>query len=179
MIKNLNSKIFKQLQSFKHEIYGLLIIAITILIIVFVLLQINSMSVSKKYVYMMNSYAEDILNRIKSNESNFKDYCKKYDVPHDEIIYLFGTSDHCFGIIIDANKYCSERKNITVNPVNDDIALYWAIKFDNDEICEIWTSHTSLEESKLKQYSYNEQIDMIPSSKKEKFDYAIGYFKCN
>ena len=53
MIKNLNSKIFKQLQSFKHEIYGLLIIAITILIIVFVLLQINSMSVSKKYVYMI------------------------------------------------------------------------------------------------------------------------------
>lgn len=136
------------------------------------------LDISKNYINTMNYSAETILKCIESNNYKFNNYCKEYNIPQNETVYISGTTTSYYDLIIDANRYCNERKNITVNPTTErSTDFYWVIKIDNNIISEIWTCKIPLINDQLKSYSFNDQVDMIPLFDNDKFNYAIGYYK--
>ena len=134
--------------------------------------------ISKNHVYVMNSNAKNILKCAKSNNYNFSEYCKNYNIPENETIYISGMTTSYYDLIIDANEYCNQRKNISVNPTPERaIDFYWTLKIVDNNISEIWTCKIPLNQEQLKPYSFDEQLDMIPIFKKDKYNYVIGYYK--
>ena len=126
----------------------------------------------------MNYSAENVSKCLASSNYTFNNYCDEYNIPKTGTIYISGVTTSYYDLIIDANEYWNKRKNITVNPTTErSIDYHWTIKIENNNISEIWTCKTQLSQAQLKSYNYNEQVDMIPLLKKDKFDYAIGYYK--
>ncbi|MBR5513544.1 MAG: hypothetical protein IKV85_06115 [Ruminococcus sp.] len=153
-----------------------------ILVIISVLLVPISIAklrdVNKNYIYISNSNAKNILNCINSDDYIFFDYCKENNIPENGIVYLSGECTSYCDLIIDANEYCDQRKNLTKNTSQKtSVAFYWTIKIENNMITEIWTCKIPLSQDKLKTYDLDEQRKMMPLFKKDKFNYAIGYYK--
>ncbi|WP_295068138.1 hypothetical protein [Ruminococcus sp.] len=156
---------------------GLLIFSILLIVVIINIIYLRLHDISKNYISIMNSNAKSVLKCIESNNYNFDNYCKNYNIPQNETAYISGTITSYHDMIIDANKYCNERKNITVNPtIERKTSFYWIIKIDNNKVSEIWTCNVPLNYSQLKSYSFNEQVDMMPLLRKDKFNYAIGYY---
>lgn len=156
---------------------GVFIFAILLIVAIISILYLRLHDISKNYISIMNSNAESVLKCVESNNYHFNDYCKEYNIPENGTVFISGTTTSYCDLIIDANKYCNERKNITNTPtVERSTDFYWTIKLDNNKISEIWTCKVPLDKSQLKSYSFNEQVDMMPLFKSDKFNYAIGYY---
>lgn len=133
---------------------------------------------SKSYIYIKNSDAKDIFKYTQSDDYKFNDYCQKCNIPETGTIYLSGMVTSYSDLIIESNKYCSQNENISVRPANNEtINFYWTLKIINNNISEIWTCKVPLKQEQLKSYTFDEQIKMIPIFKRDRSNYAIGYYK--
>ena len=161
-----------------YKYIWLFLIIISLIIIIIIIANMRLIGISRNRVNMMNYSAENVSKCLASSNYTFNNYCDEYNIPKTGTIYISGVTTSYYDLIIDANEYCNRRKNITVNPTTErSIDYHWTIKIENNNISEIWTCKTQLSQTQLKSYNYNEQVDMIPLLKKDKFDYAIGYCK--
>ena len=160
------------------QVIKYLSITLSLLVMFLVLITIASLrNVTKNYIYMSNYDAESILKCIMSDNYSFFDYCIENNIPEQGVVYISGQTTNYYNLIIDTNEYCNQRKNISVNPTPErSIAFYWTLKIVDNNISEIWTCKIPLNQEQLKPYSFDEQLDMIPIFKKDKFNYAIGYY---
>ena len=178
MMKKLNSFLLK-LEVFLPRLDRILAVVLAIILIysIIYITKAAALDAVKSYVCAKNNEAEEICIFIGSENCSFNDYCEKYSIPQNEVVYISGTmADYC-DLIVDANEYCSESKNITIKRIMEiSKGLHWTIKIDNNKISEIWTHKSPISQDQLKPYSFDEQVDMIPLFDKNRFDYALGYY---
>lgn len=155
-----------------------LLIILTLIIIVSAPVSIARLhDIAKNYIYMSNYDAKSILKCIMSDNYRFFDYCVENNIPEQGTVYISGQTTSYYDLIIDANEYCNQRKNISIKITPEQtIDFYWTVKIEDNKISEIWTCNIPLTQEQLKPYTFDEQIEMMPLLKKDKFNYAIGYY---
>ncbi len=155
---------------------GILFIVSVLILISFVCLHAHDNS--KKYAHIINSNTKVLYEYFQSDFYNFNDYYKEYNLPKSGVIYLSGTFVGYDDIIIEPNEYCSQSVSIRKEPSGiESKILYWTIKIVDGEISELWLHAYPLGQEMLKEYEFDEQVEMMPLLTKDRFKYAIGYYK--
>lgn len=165
-------------KAIKCIVLPLVILFIVAVLILFLFVSLLAHDNSKKYVYVINSNTKVLYDDFQSDFYNFDDYYKEYNLPKSGVIYLSGTLVGYDDIIIAPNEYCSQSVSIRKEPFGiKSTILYWTIKIIDGEISELWLHAYPLEQEMLKEYEFGEQVEMIPLLTKNRFKYAIGYYK--
>lgn len=161
---------------------------IKLLIIVFVLVLLSvylfvacSRHGAKNYVYARNSSAEQVYKFLNSESSLFDNYLEDYNIPKSGTVCLSGSITKNMDYYIDNNEYSSDRICLSQNPsIENEVNLYWTVKIVDSQINEVWVYTIPLEQSQLKRYTFQEQVNMVPLFSDDKFEYksayVIGYY---
>lgn len=161
----------------------LLIFLIFILLVLYLFVACSNHG-AKDYVYSRNFESKQTYQYLYSNESLFNVYCEDYNIPKSGIVFLNGTTNNQMDFFIEANEYYHNRKSISPNPnLDKPVYYYWTIKIIDDKVTDVWVYSVPLKKSQLKNYTFQEQIKMIPLFGGDKFkykaEYVIGYFNAN
>lgn len=160
------------------------LIFLIFLLLILYLFVICSNHGAKNYVYSRNFEAKQIYQYLYSNESLFDVYCENYNIPKSGTLFLNGITNNQMDFFIEANEYYHSRNSISPNPnLDKPVYHYWTIKIIDYKVTDVWVYSVPLKQSQLKNYTFQEQINMIPlfgsNEFKYKSEYVIGYFNAS